>query len=231
MRATSLRLWNKLPEGLLGRSFESWHRLGYKVQLLVLRLAEEQNSKCFFCSNGTGLFIDHEHYPGIKEKVTVYNIRGLLCPRCNSHISYIEQEEVLGFTNFENAECWLSSSDVETYKYLFDQRVIEFREADLEEEMGGHRYLERGARLSQIEYWRESASTSQWEPFEHAKFRQRMKHTRFVAAYFLTTLRYIAKQFEADPNYDPPENVRAFIEQITPLMDEIVSRGQQLPKR
>lgn len=98
-RATSLRLWNRLPEGLLGRSsFESWHRLGHRVQSLVLRLTEEQNSKCFFCSNRTGLFIDHQHPPGIKEKPSAYNIRGLLCPRCNSHISYIEQEEVLGFS-------------------------------------------------------------------------------------------------------------------------------------
>jgi recombination endonuclease VII len=213
----SLRLRDKLPADLLQKAPKAFDKLDHQIKELVVRLAEEQGFKCFFCETRAGLFIEHEHCPGVREKLTIYNIRGLVCSRCNQHISYLEQEQLLGFKNFENAESWISSDEFEGYTYLFDQRIVEFQEAELLRQMGASQYWERFVRLSKIE-WR---SKSRPEYFQEAKFRQRMKHPHLVIKFVAAALRYVQNQFDSNPQYDPPDAVITFLVRVKPLVDKV----------
>jgi hypothetical protein len=91
----SFELWNELPDGLLKMKRRTWVRLDYEVKLLIIELARNQGFKCAHCGKERGLVIEHDHDPehGRRDKYTIYNIRGLVCHRCNWHIGIYEADQ------------------------------------------------------------------------------------------------------------------------------------------
>ncbi|MFB9262838.1 endonuclease domain-containing protein [Bradyrhizobium erythrophlei] len=152
-----------------------WHKLENRTQQLLIELAREQKFQCYFCSRRTGLVFDHEHHPGVRSKQTIYNIRGLLCQTCNSHISYLEQENLRGYKNFENAESRISPTAFEEYKYQFELRVLALGETELERELGQLRYSRRRLFLGMIEDWKEFKGRRQSHYFRWAKLKRRLR--------------------------------------------------------
>src|ERR1700730_7845934 len=96
MRETmSLILWNQLPAGFLKMNYKRWVRLGHAIQQLIVELASEQHFKCALCSEDQALEVDHDHDPehGTGDVLTIYNIRGLACHRCNWHLMVYEKDQ------------------------------------------------------------------------------------------------------------------------------------------
>jgi Recombination endonuclease VII len=85
--------WSQLPAGFLKKTPKGWMRLDRDVRRLVVELAREQNFKCPFRDRTKGLIIEHDHWPdrGSGDKLTIYNVRGLACTRCNWHLGMDER--------------------------------------------------------------------------------------------------------------------------------------------
>src|SRR4051812_5587086 len=97
-------LWERLPPGLLRMKPRAWHKLDYDVRRLIVDLAERQKLQCVFCSTSRSLEIEHDHYPdiGTGDRYTVYNIRGLVCRRCNWHLMVYEKEDAGDYLGWDN---------------------------------------------------------------------------------------------------------------------------------
>jgi hypothetical protein len=62
---------------------------------LTVELAHEQEFECALCDEGHDLIIEHDHEPeeGRGHPYTIYNIRGLVCTRCNQALRAYEMED------------------------------------------------------------------------------------------------------------------------------------------
>ena len=100
-------LWDLLPGGFLKKGYNSWRKLDGDVQNVIFTLAESQKFKCALCPTTRNLVIDHDHEPeeGPGHYYTVFNIRGLVCQRCNWHLMVYEKEERGEYLNWENVDC------------------------------------------------------------------------------------------------------------------------------
>jgi recombination endonuclease VII len=153
----SLMLWNKLPRGLLKKQFKAWDRLNPDVKRLVVRLAEEQKFKCVHCPRERNLIIEHDHDPefGPGDKLTAFNIRGLVCQRCNWHLMIYEKDLNGEHRGFDDVYSYISDHEWETYIYAYDCRAVRLHESLLEGRMGTLKYLKRRIFLDKFDDWKE----------------------------------------------------------------------------
>ena len=121
----SYELWQKLPKRFLKKKYQWWYNLDQDVKQLIVELANDQKFKCALCTRDRDLIVEHDHEPqeGPGYPYTIYNIRGLVCSRCNWHLMVYEKEESGEYLNWENASSYLSSSDYENYVYAYKCRV------------------------------------------------------------------------------------------------------------
>ena len=146
----SLMLWNKLPRGLLKKRLKAWDRLSPDVKRLVVELAEDQKFKCVHCPRERKLIIEHDHDPefGPGDKLTAFNIRGLVCQRCNWHLMIYEKDLKGEYRGFDEVHSYISDHEWEAYIYAYDCRVVHLHESVLRERMGALKYLQQIGRAS-----------------------------------------------------------------------------------
>ena len=117
----SLILWNKLPHGFLNMKFKRWAKLDYDVKLLILELARRQKFKCALCSREHDIIVEHDHDPeyGPGKPITIHNIRGLACQRCNWHLMVYEKDRNGEYRGFDEAYSYISDQEWESYIYAY----------------------------------------------------------------------------------------------------------------
>jgi hypothetical protein len=150
----SFILWRKLPERFLKMKYQRWCKLDKDVQRLIVELANDQKFKCSLCPRDRDLVVEHDHEPqeGAGYLYTIYNIRGLVCSRCNWHLMLYEKEQLgEGLNNWENANSYVSSSEYEDYIYAYECRVGRFVEALLEKRIPN--YWRRRRVLDKFDNW------------------------------------------------------------------------------
>lgn len=232
--AMSLMLWNRLPPGFLKKRFKGWNRLGRDVQSLIVTLAEKQNFKCVHCPEGRDLIIEHDHDPeiGSGDKLTVFNIRGLVCQGCNWHLMVYEKDRSGEYRGFDDVYSRISDSDWETYIYTYDCRVVRLHESGLERRMGTLKYLKRRNFLDKFDDWKEWGSRKRSYPwrwsFDEMKERKRniIRTPEQLFKVLSAIFEYVKGEREKNSDWQPPDEimpnlirVKAFLDELYPLIE------------
>lgn len=242
----SLRLWSKLPEGFLKMGLRTWNTLDYDVRSLIVRLAIEQGFKCALCTKTRKLEVEHDHCPdyGPGHKYTVYNVRGLVCRRCNWHLMVYEKDLHGEYRGFDEVSSWFSDRDWEEYVYPYECRVIELNEIALQEKMGTIKYLRRRIFLDKFDEWREwgpaRKSTYPWywafDEIKNQKYGDVRTPKQFLRMMKVTVkyLNHLNAELEKNPDLEIPERhlefllkLRAFIEPLV-VLPEVQARLLQM---
>ena len=225
----SLTLWNRLPNGFLKKQFKAWDRLDYGVKRLIVELAEDQKFKCVHCSEKRDLIIEHDHNPihGSGEKITVFNIRGLVCQGCNWHLMIYEKDLNGEYRGFDDVYSNISDRDWESYIYAYDCRVIGLHESRLEERMGAAKYWRRRIFLDKFDDWEEYGTRKHHYPwhwgFDEIKERKRwtIKTPEQFFKVLAAFLQYLKNELAKNPDWEPPDEVLRGVARIKPFLDEL----------
>lgn len=219
-------LWRKLPEGFLKKSAKGWMRLDHDVRLLVAELARAQSFKCAFCRETKKLVIDHNHYPlhGRSDKFTVYNVRGLVCSRCNWHIGMYEADERGDYRGWDDAYIRISEQELYPYGQAYDHRVLSLIEREIECQLGPLNYSRRCLFLQKFDDWREWGGRYPWRSY-FAEIKQRHRSKIRTPKQFLKSLaaiaRFVIDQKQKNPGYEPPPQFIELLIRVKPTMDDI----------
>jgi hypothetical protein len=225
----SLTLWNKLPSGFLKKRFMAWDRLDAGVKRLIVKLAEEQKFKCVHCPRERNLIIEHDHYPefGPGDKLTVFNVRGLVCQRCNWHLMVYEKDLNGEDRGFYDVYSYVSDHEWESYIYAYDCRVIGLHETRLEEQMGGAKYWRRRLLLDRFDDWKEFGARKRHYPwhwgFDEIKERKRtmIRTPEQFLKVLAAILEYLKTQIARDPDWRPPEEMMPSHFRIKEFLDDL----------
>ena len=223
----SLKLWEKLPDGLLKIKQRNWSALGYDVKLLIVELAHEQGFKCAHCSKNRNLEIEHDHYPehGPGDKYTIYNVRGLVCRGCNWHIGMYEAERRGEYNSWSDRFPRVSESQYYAYIDTYECRVYPLLEAMLKEQLGTAIYWRRRNLLSKFDDWREwggkKKKTYPWYwGFDEIKDRKYgYFRTNKQTLQFLRTVTACVKYVLEHPEYEPPDVFFEMIFRLRPILE------------
>lgn len=222
----SLNLWNKLPYGFLNMKFKRWSKLGRDVQLLILELASEQKFKCALCIRDRDLIVEHDHEPeyGPGKPITIHNIRGLTCQRCNWHLMVYEKDKNGEHRGFDEAYSYISDRRWESYIYTYECRVGALREARLEKELGSLNYWRRRVFLDKFDDWQEYGGRYPWywgfdeiKDQKYGKIRTPLQLIKTLSA----CVQFVKGEMDRDPDYQPRENFLEAIFRIKPFLDEL----------
>jgi Recombination endonuclease VII len=159
-----------LPKGFLRLGLDRWLRFEPELRNLIVKLAREQNFRCALCSTERGLIVEHDHDPYIGEgrRPTIYNTRGIVCDRCNRHIDFYEQRE-RGDYDWDHVSICFSDSDYDAYIDVYNTRVLDLWEKDLQARLGG-RYWRRRLFVDKFYDWQEGWHDFPWRwEFEEIK--------------------------------------------------------------
>jgi len=225
----SLRLWNRLPSGFLKKQFKAWDKLEHGVKLLVVTLAEEQKFKCLHCSRVRNLIIEHDHDPifGTGDKPTVFNIRGLVCQRCNWHLMLYEKDLNGEYRGFDDVHCYISDREWDSYIYAYDCRVIELYESRLEDQMGDVKYSRRRLLLDKFDDWKDWTARRRDYPWHWGfdEIKERKRSTIRTPEQFFKVLaailEYIEAQLTKNPDWMPSEHMVPSLLRIKQFLDEL----------
>jgi hypothetical protein len=151
----TIDLWQRLPHGFLKKGYRAWDRFDHEMKKLIVELAEQQEFKCVFCSKEQNLIIEHDHEPdeGDGERFTIDNIRGLVCQRCNWHISLYERSEQGESTGWHHVDCRIHSGDYDDCIWAYECRIRRLYEEPLEKRC--QNYWNRRLVLNKFKDWKE----------------------------------------------------------------------------
>jgi hypothetical protein len=200
-------LWEKLPAGFLKKCYRAWCRLEWQVQKLVVKLATEQGFRCAFCPQTRNLVIDHDHYPdeGLGDRLTIHNIRGLLCHTCNWHMGIYEADEAGSDRGWEHVySSDISSSDYEVYIDAYESRLEQLYEDKLERTCPN--YWSRRILLDKFDEWKEGWIEYPWHlGFEEIKAKRhgRIRTPQQFINVLSACVNFVAEEQRKDPNTDP----------------------------
>lgn len=217
-------LWSKLPVGLLRMQFETWRRLPYDVKLLIISLAHEQEFKCAHCDATRRLEIDHDHYPEHEtgDRYTIYNVRGLVCRKCNWAIGMHEAEQRGEYNSWPDSNRRVSEGAFYDYDFSYQCRVSPLIEEVWKQRLGIQNYWKRRKFLSKFDDWKEGWGSYPWYwGFDEIKDRKYgpIRTPKHFLQIFLASMRYVAKEVERNPNYEPPKVFWDLMERAKPILD------------
>jgi recombination endonuclease VII len=218
----SVRLWKEMPEGFLKIGFKAFDKLDHDIKQLIFDLAKDQNFKCALCSKRRDLIIEHEHEPREKVPCTVYNIRGLVCGRCNKALMGCDMEECGYFTNWENGYPYLSSDDYQNYKYRFDCRVAPLIDAAHVKRVGCRNTAHREHVLWMLDA-RYEEGRFPWQRRSKGTWDGEIRSPEQAIEVLTACVEFVAEQFKKDPNYEPPEIFLKLMVQIRPILDQAMA--------
>lgn len=220
-------LWDQLPAGLLKRTPKGWMRLDREVRVLVVELARSQKFRCAFCDRTRGLIIEHDHWPerGSGDKLTIYNVRGLACSRCNWHLGMYEADARGDYRGWDDASIYISERDFEPYAYAYECRILTLLEKELEQRLRPVNYWRRRLFLQKFDDWREwSRGRYPW-PFYFAEIKERRRRKIRTPEQFWTTLaacvRFVVEERRKNPNFELPEQFLQVLVRVKPILNEV----------
>jgi Recombination endonuclease VII len=222
-KTMSIELWEKLPRRFLKMNYKTWIKLDHDVKRLVVELANSQRFKCALCLETHGLVIEHDHYPeeGPGHPYTLYNIRGLVCQRCNWHLMVYEKEESGEYLGWDNVSSDIQAVAYEDYSYAYECRVSPLLEALLEERMGSRNYWRRRHHLQKFDEWRYegrySARRERWMEREAISTPE-----QFIKV-LISCMQFVIKHYKNDPNYQPPEKFIEVIGRVRPIIEKAIA--------
>jgi hypothetical protein len=222
----SIILWDKLPPGLLSMGLKRWSKLDHDVRLLIFELANEQKFKCALCSRTRNLIVEHDHDPehGPGKPITVHNIRGLACQRCNWHLMVYEKYLNGEYRGFDEASSNISSYQWENYIYAYECRVGDLREERLKQELGILNYWRRRNFLNKFDEWREWGGRYPWywgfDEIKDQRYGKIRTPRQFIRTLHACVL-FVKGEIEKNPNYVPPEQFLETMFRIKPFLDEL----------
>lgn len=221
-----MSLWEELPDGFLKMKRPTWSRLDYEVRLLITELARNQDFKCAHCGKERGLEIEHDHDPehGPGDRYTIYNIRGLVCRRCNWHIGLYEADQRGDYRDWPDVFIVISDREYENYVYVYECRVSPLLEAMLEERLGSQNYWRRRLFLQKFDEWREWGGRYPWyRGFEEIKDQKygRIRTPKQFLRTLYALMQYVVEQLRQDPEYQPPAEFLEIMVRVKPLFDSI----------
>lgn len=227
-----LGFWDTMPSGFLKMGFKSWTHLNPGVRRVVAELAESQKFTCALCPATRNLEVEHDHEPeeGPGHPYTVFNIRGLVCRRCNFQLMAYEKQESGEHFGWENIYPCIPSHQYENYDYAYRCRVRPLIEAALEQRMGSLKYWRRHTILRKFDAWYIDEERSEWR--ERWKKRQAWKietPEQFINGVLAIT-KFFAEQLEKDPDYEIPEEFIVFVAKTRRFLQEVFKEaGLPLP--
>lgn len=228
----SLGFWNLFPDRHLKMSYSTWRRLDHGVKELLVELAREQGFKCAFCPRTTHLIVEHDHDPDHErgDRYTVFNVRGLACKRCNTHISIFEKAEQGEGWGFGYAHSRLSSDEYHSYMSRYVSRVAPLIEALMKKKLGSRIYWRRRNALSKFDDWRVWGLQRSWRKnIDEVKRRKRsiIRTPEQGLKVLASLVDYVKRQMEADPSYEPPDEFIRLIVRAKPFVDGLVQTVEE----
>lgn len=218
----SLCLWKALPDGFLKRGYRSFDRLEQAVKQLVIDLAKEQNFRCALCSQDRDLVVEHDHEPGEKVVVTVFNVRGLVCQRCNQALKGCDMAERGYFTSWENGYPYLSEWDYEDYKYRFENRVEPLIDAAHVQRVGC-RNIERRKHVLWVLDRRYEEGRFPWQLRSKKEWNGEIKSPDHALQVLAACMQFVVEQHKADPDYKPPEKFLRLMSIVGPMVEQAMA--------
>jgi hypothetical protein len=224
--AMSDDLWHQLPSGFLKRSPKGWRRLDRSVRLLVVELARAQKFQCAFCDETKGLIIEHDHWPerGSGDILTVYNVRGLACSRCNWHIGMHEADARGDYRGWDDAYIYISENNFYPYVEAYESRVRVLLEEELEQRLGTVNYWRRRLFLQKFDDWHEWGGRYPWRSyFSEIKERQRWK-IRTPEQFWKTLAAcvcFIVEEKQKNPDFELPEKFQEVLVRVKIILDDL----------
>lgn len=228
----SLHLWNDLPSGFLKMKLSSWRKLDYRIKLLVVELARQQEFKCAHCDETQALVIEHDHDPEYGpggDIKTIYNIRGLACHRCNWHIGQYEAGQRGEISSWPHVFICVSDERYESYVWEYRSRVHPLIEAKLEEEMGSPNYWRRRRFLQKFDGWKEWGGTRRNYPwywgFDEIKDKKNgsIRTPKQFLQMLVGVMKFVLEEFKRNPDFQPPEAFFQLMIKVEPLVETIRS--------
>lgn len=220
-------LWDQLPAGFLKKKAKGWMRLDRDIRELVVKLARAQNFKCAFCDKTRSLIIEHDHWPerGSGDKLTVYNVRGLVCAQCNWHLGMYEADARGDYRGWDDAYIYISERDFEPYAYEYDCRVLALFEKELEAELGPRIYWRRRLILQKFDDRRELAN---WRHPTRSYFAEIKKRRRWIIRtpeqfwkMLAACTRFFIEEKQRNPDFEFPDQFLQLVKRVTPILEEI----------
>jgi hypothetical protein len=222
----SFKLWQKLPEEFLKMKYGAWVRLDDDVKLLVVALANKQSFKCVYCSRKSSLVIEHDHDPehGASDRYTIYNVRGLVCSRCNWHLMLYEKDERGEHRGWDHVDSYISSHEYENYVYAYECRTGPLLEELLEERLGSRNYWRRRIFLGKFDDWKYEGGEYPWcwgfEEIKDERYGSIRTPAQFIRA-LSACVQFVSDELKKDPNFRPPESFFKIMVLVEPLMDKV----------
>lgn len=220
-------LWYQLPVGFLKKKAKGWMRLDADVRELIVELARAQDFKCAFCDTTKNLIVEHDHWPerGSGDRLTVFNIRGLVCSRCNWHLGMYEADARGDYRGWEDAYIYISEREFEPYAYAYDCRVLTLIDQELEQRLGPRIYWRRRLALQKFDDRREWRN---WHYSYRSYFAEIKKRRRLIIRtpeQFWTRLaaytRFIFEETRKNPGFEIPEQFLSIAALVLPILEEV----------
>jgi hypothetical protein len=219
-------LWRQLPVGLLKKTAKGWIRLDRQVREIVVELGRAQNFKCAFCDETENLIIEHDHFPerGSGDTLTIYNVRGLACSRCNWHLGMYEADERGDYRGWDEAFIYISEGNFYPYAQAYKVRVLNLIEDELERQLGPINYWRRRLFLQKFDDGHEWGGRYPWPSYfrEIKERRRRIIRTpeQFWSA-LAACVRFIAEEKHRNPGFAIPEQFIQIVVRVRPILDDI----------
>ncbi|MCW5691611.1 MAG: hypothetical protein KIT48_04540 [Pseudolabrys sp.] len=217
----SYELWKKLPEGFLRKNFQQFCKIDHDVKRLIVELAERQNFKCALCTRDRHLIIEHDHEPdeGAGDRITIRNIRGLVCHRCNTSLSVYERQESGNYFGLEHVTSYLSSHEYENYIYAYDCRVAALREALLEKKIPN--YWHRRLVLDKFDDWfYEGGQPPIWYRRYKEQQNRKIETPEQAIKVLIACMKFVADEFKKNPDFEPPEEFLKLMILVRPIIEQ-----------
>lgn len=219
----SIQFWKAMPQGFLKRGFRSFDKLDHSVKELIFDLGNKQNFECALCAQDRDLIIEHDHELGDRVPLTIFNIRGLVCQRCNQALKGCDMGERGYITSWENGYPYLSDGDYQEYKYRFDCRVERFTDAAHVRRVGC-KNLEHRKRVLEILDRRYEERRFPWQQTPEEAWDGEIKSPEHAIQVLAACMQFVVDQIKGDPNYEPPKAFIKLMNLVGPIIEEAVDR-------